>query len=100
MTNAEQHLADMRERALRRLTLEVRSLDRALAEIESDATAAREAIREGRRVPGSSLGYGPVGHQSPFEVAQRTERVNAAINLAADLGATEEQINAAYKSEA
>jgi septal ring factor EnvC (AmiA/AmiB activator) len=88
------------DRALRSITHNVRSLDRALAEVERDVKNARAAIAAGNAVSGSAMGYGPIGHQAPFEVAALTASVRTGIDTAMMLGATSEQIAEAYTSKA
>ena len=87
----------MLTRTLRDLSAQTKQLDRSLAEIIRDAVAARHALAEGHAVRGSTLGAGPIGHQAPFDIAMTVVRVQALIDQAMMLGATGDQITAAYK---
>jgi len=83
-------------RALRAITNNVTHLYRALGDVERDAKTARDAIMAGNAVAGSTLGYGPIGHQAPFEVAKYTASVSTAVDVAMMLGATADEIKEAY----
>jgi hypothetical protein len=82
---------------LRSITAATVKLDRDLGAIIRDAVAAREALAQGHAVAGSTLGAGPLGHQAPFDIAMTTARISALIDQALALGATGDQITAAYK---
>lgn len=87
----------MLERVLRDLSSQTTQLDRSLGSIIRDAANARTALAQGHAVAGSSLGAGPLGHQAPFDIAMATGKLNVLIETALMLGATGDQITAAYK---
>lgn len=60
------------------------ALERALQEVKYEVD---EALADGRRVRGSGgIGYGPIGHQAPFEVATRTAQLDDAIKFCYRMG--------------
>lgn len=87
-------VVQLKDETLRDLTTLVRRLDRQLASIEADAAQARAALAAGN-MPAGTMGFGPIGHQAPFDVAQTTDRLSAAVTLARHLGASVEEIQAA-----
>lgn len=95
-----QATADIRRATLDAISENTRSLRRALLSIQQDATDALAAIDAGKTVRGAGLGYGPIGHQAPFDVAQLTDRINSAVTTAYRLGCSAEEINAAYTKPA
>lgn len=96
---AEDHISEMQTYVLRRITRAVKDLDLALREAESAATRARQALRDGNRVSGMGFSHGPLGHQTPFDIAKSTNTLHHLIEQAQMLGCTDEQIAAAYKLE-
>ena len=93
MTPAELHL----KTTLRSITAAAIRLDQLLGTVVRDAVNAREALAKGHAVQGSALGHGPLGTQTPFDIAMVTAKLTALIDTALMLGATGDQITAAYK---
>ena len=95
--SAEQHLAWMRRRALRDITQQAESLRYSLEQVKKDVDAALATMDQGKNKPsGVGWGFGPIGHQAPFDLAQRSERLNIALNLAKELECTDAEIERAY----
>jgi hypothetical protein len=87
------------------LSMTLRSLSNATATLAQNLRAVRDsadeallALAEGHAVRGTALGHGPLGAQVPFDIAMNTARVTALIDQALLLGATGDQITAAYKA--
>lgn len=93
-------LLDLRAQALVAITRAVAQLDRVLYRAQLDILAARDSIKQGLAVEGVALGFGPVGHQAPFDIAQASERLRAATEYAYQLGCSTEEVQAAYKATA
>ena len=84
-----------KSRALRDVKTRAQSLRRGLLGMKRDIDIALERVDRGEGF-GGYFGFGPVGHQSPFDVATESARLDAAVNTAYMLGATQEEISAAY----
>lgn len=69
-----------------------------LRSIRAAADQALDALAQGHAVSGTALGHGPLGAQAPFDVAMGVARVTALIDQCLMLGATGDQITAAYKA--
>lgn len=73
------------------------SLDRYLRDVKYSAERALDALAKGNRVDGMGIGYGPIGHQAPFDIATTCAKIEATMHTLILLGATSEQISDAYK---
>ena len=93
MTPTELHLTT----TLRSITAATIRLDQLLGSVVRDAVSARESLARGHAVRGTALGHGPLGAQTPFDIAMITAKLTALIDTALVLGATGDQITAAYK---
>lgn len=98
---------EVMQAAARRTLQNIESYAMTLAvELDRAAAAANEALaamRRGQRVSGS-WGHGPLGHQTPFDIARATTRLEAEFEQAAmyrHLGIiTDDDIAAAYRAGA
>lgn len=82
---------------LRELSNATRGLHSALHTLVFTANRAVVALEMGQRVEGSGLGYGPLGAQTPFEIATLSAKVDVLVNQAIMQGASADQITAAYE---
>lgn len=81
--------------ALRRISQRRDQLRRTLASVKRSAEDAILALDEGRMPMTSIIGIGPLGSQDPFQVTAEYQQLRAAIDVAAALGATDEQVQTA-----
>lgn len=92
-------LSDLAGDALREVRSRAESLRHALDDARRRATQAVEAMEAGK-LPDATYSFGPIGHQTPFDIAKASAELTAALNAAASfrhLGLiTNEQIDAAY----
>jgi hypothetical protein len=85
--------------ALRQITQRRVQLRRTLASVKRSAEDAILALDEGRMPFTSLIGVGPLGSQDPFQVTAEYQQLRAAIDVAAALGATDAQVQAALDGE-
>lgn len=94
---AEEILEDAKKSSLSDTTRAARQLNVCLYNVKHDAEQAIKDLGAGQRVSGMGLGFGPIGHQAPFDISLYTERLYSSSNQAARYGATEEEIAEAIK---
>lgn len=90
-------LTERQEEALETIIQYKDRLARHLLDAKRRAESALEALAAGRQVDGSfGLGFGPIGHQLPFDIASASQSLTEAINRAVVLQVNKELIEAAY----
>jgi hypothetical protein len=83
--------------ALRQITAAKTLVQTTLVYIKSRTEEALFAIEQNLLPNGTTKhGFGPIGHQAPFDLAVQTAQLSAAINNAMMLQCTGEEIQAAY----
>ena len=95
---ADEIVEEIKKQALRKVTFAAGQLSRLMSSIMSDAARAREELAQGRYLTGSS-NFGPIGHQSPFDVANYNRMLSDAIEYAVTAGATQAEIADAQKRD-
>lgn len=95
---AEQVLENVQKYALRQIGFAAGQLSRLLLQVEREAADARRQLMDGLRINGSH-DFGPIGHQTPFDLVNYNRQLQDAIDMAAGTGCTEKQVVAAVKSD-
>lgn len=93
----EQQLAEHRLTALTNVTAAAERMRDTMERMHSDLSRSLKQMDNAEVPSGIHMGFGPVGHQAPFDLATDSAKLRMTFEIARTLGCSTEDIENAYK---